>query len=458
MGFQQDVGSGPDLSSSGEDSDRTMVVVQGAPDEKGVTEQQPTSPETPAPDPLARPDGGLNAWLQVVSCWCVIFSTFGLVNTFGVYQTYYEQVLLTSSSSSAISWIGSVQGFLLLAGGIYSGPLFDMGYFRHMICTGLFFIVFGQFMTSLCTTYWQVFLAQGLCIGIGCSLVFLPATAVLSQYFSKRIAVATGIGSAGSPVAGTVLPIAFTHLQQRIGFGWATRVIAFIILGLSVIPLVCFRTRLPHAKHHRSLVDRASFSDVPYLTYVAGGFFCFMGLYVAFFYIELFTLEHGLASDEMASYMVTFMNAASVIGRVVPGLVADYTGAPLLVMAACAAVSSLLDFAWLGIRDFAGTVAFAVLYGAFSGGVVSMQATSIFALTTDHGRVGTRLGMACFAAGLALLIGTPIGGGILGTGTASESRWNGVIGFAAASFSVGSCLVFATGMALFLRLRRKSRA
>lgn len=423
----------------------------------GEIQQRDLSYDHPDFDPTYRPDGGLTAWLQVVSAWCVIFCTFGLVNCFGVYQTYYETVLLPDSTSSSISWIGSIQGFLLLAGGLFSGPLFDMGYFRHLLYSGLFLIVFGQFMTSLCTQYWQVLLSQGLCIGLGCALVFSPSTAILSQYFSKRIALATGIGSSGSPVAGAVLPIAFNQLVDKIGFGWATRVIAFVLLGVAVVPLMFFKTRLPPSKHRRALIDVSAFKDLRYVAFVMGGFFSFIGLYVPFFYIELFTVEHGLASDSFAPYMVAIMNGASVLGRILPGIISDLIGLPTVVMAGCAIISSILAFAWIGIRNFGGTIVFAVLYGAFSGGVVSSHPAGVFSLTTDHSRVGTRLGMACFVAGLAMLIGTPIAGAILGTGTARESQWDGLIGFGAVTMFVGSCLFVTTGLLVYLRLQQKIR-
>jgi MFS family permease len=419
-------------------------------------ERKQTGAEDESPAPSPPPDGGMVAWLQVGSLWATVFCTFGLVNSFGVYQTYYEDVLLPSSTSSDISWIGSIQACLLLAGGMISGPFYDKGYFRELICSGLFLVIFGQFMTSLCTTFWQVVLAQGVCIGVGCGIVFLPANAVLAQYFSRRIALAAGIGSSGSPVAGVILPIVFNQLVDRLGFGWATRIIAFILLGMSMIPILFFKTRLPPARQSRALIDMSALSDLPYMLFVAGGFFAFMGVYVAFFYIELFTVEHDLASATFAPYMLTFMNAASIIGRVFPGLLADYTSNPSLVMAGCAFISCILDFAWLGIRNFGGTVAYTVLYGAFSGGVVSLQPACVFMLTTDISRVGTRLGMSTLVAGLAVLVGSPVGGAILGTGSSSESKWNGLIGFAAACLLIGAVLIMSTGLITHYRLRRKA--
>jgi MFS family permease len=91
----------------------------------------------------------------------------GIINTFGSYQAYYETTLLTSSNPSAISWIGSIQAFLLMFVGAVTGPIYDAGYHRWLIIFGSFLLVFGQMMLSLCHAYWQVLLAQAFCIGIG---------------------------------------------------------------------------------------------------------------------------------------------------------------------------------------------------------------------------------------------------------------------------------------------------
>ncbi|KAK7750435.1 hypothetical protein SLS62_007624 [Diatrype stigma] len=401
----------------------------------------PATATAPLPPP---PDGGLAAWTQVMGSWCVLFCTFGIVNTFGVYQAYYERTL-AGVTSSDISWVGSIQGALLLCGGLISGPLFDAGYFRHLLYSGLLLIILGQFLTSLCTQFWQVVLAQGVCIGVGCGLVFGPCTAIIAQYFTTRRALASGVTSMGSPIAGIVLPIVFSSLEPRIGAPWATRAIAFILLGVSAVPLAFLRTRVPPAKHHRRIVDPTAFRDLPFLTFTAGGFFAFIALYIPFFYIELFTAEHRLAPAGFPpSYMVTLMNAGSVVGRLLPPYIADKTRQPALIMASSALLSAILAFAWLGIRhSFAGVAAFAVIYGAVSGGVVSMQSAGTFSLTRDMSKVGTRLGMTCFAAGIALLIGTPIAGVILGSGKGGM-QWNGVIGFSADLLLVGTVFLFAT--------------
>ena len=424
------------------------------------TPMEPKETGTLGPDttvPMPPPDGGLMAWVQVLGSWCVLFCTFGLVNSFGVYQAYYEATL-PGTSASAISWVGSIQGSLLLCCGLVSGPLFDAGYFRPLLWGGLTLVVAGQLATSFCARFWQVVLAQGICIGLGCGLVFGPCTAIIAQYFSRRRALASGVVSMGSPVAGILLPVIFSNLQPRIGAAWATRVIALILLTVSAVPLAFLRTRLAPTRRRDTIVDTSAFRDLPFMTFTVGGFFAFVALYIPFFYIELFAVDHGLATptggsgaDFSASYMVALMNAGSVVGRVVPPWIADRTRQPVLVMAVSALACAALAFAWLGVgHSFPALVAFAVLYGAISGGVVGMQSAGAFALTDprDMGKVGARLGMACFAAGLALLVGTPIAGVILGgdggDGGGKPMRWTGVIGFTADLLLVGAAFLFAT--------------
>jgi MFS family permease len=119
------------------------------------------------------------------------------VNSFGVFQTFYQSDLLRSQTPSNISWIGSIQTFLILVGAALVGPLFDRGYLRTLIRVGSFLVVFGTMMVSLCTEYWQFILAQGITVGLGLGCLFLPSVAVIAHYFARKKSAALGIASAG---------------------------------------------------------------------------------------------------------------------------------------------------------------------------------------------------------------------------------------------------------------------
>ncbi|KAI1647047.1 MFS general substrate transporter [Daldinia loculata] len=418
--------------------------------------KSPQVTATPLAEPKTSdvPDGGLVAWLQVLGAFVIMLASWGLINSFGVYQTYYETDLLRSSTSSDISWIGSLQGALLNMGGLVSGPLFDAGHFRALTISGSALVVLGLFMTSLCETYWQVLLAQGVAVGVGCGLLFLPSAAILSQYFARRRALALGLQSSGSPVGGIVFSILFSRLQPRIGFGWATRVLAFILLGLLVVPLVCMRPRVAPPRHKRAFFDRDAIRDVPFMSFAISALPSFMGMYVPFFYLQLFALRRGTASADLAAYLVTLLNAGSVFGRILPNFVADYLGS-MNMLAAMTLGAGILAFSWLGVHDLGGTITFAVLFGFFNGGVASLPPSAIVTLTPDLGRLGTRMGMLFAFIGIAVLVGTPIAGAIL-KDVDDDGAWKGLIVYCATTVFIGG-LGFVGTQVLHLRRVRNTK-
>lgn len=138
------------------------------------------------PEPPPPPDGGLHAWTQVACGWIVILTTWGLVNSYGAFQSYYAVSL--DLDPSTISWIGSVQNFLTFFIGTLSGRLLDAGYFVPCFIVGSITQVLGIFFMSLSTKYWQLMLSQGIMTGIGGSsfrCLFHPHAYALSQAASS---------------------------------------------------------------------------------------------------------------------------------------------------------------------------------------------------------------------------------------------------------------------------------
>ncbi|KAH6614359.1 major facilitator superfamily domain-containing protein [Chaetomium sp. MPI-SDFR-AT-0129] len=388
------------------------------------------APAKPSDQPPAPPDGGLLAWLQVLGSFFLFMNSWGLVNTYGVYQTYYELDLLRDKTPSQISWVGSLQACLLLVIGVATGPLFDLGYFNLLLWTGSFLVVFGMMMTSLCTQYWQVMLAQGLVVGLGFGCLFVPSVAIVSTYFTSKKSFATGVAAAGSSLGGVIYTITFSRLQPRIGFPWATRVVGFLALAGLCVSCAVMRVRvLP--KSVRRLLEPRAFLEVPYTMFTIGQFVGTMGMWVPFYYVNSYAIAMGVDST-LAFYLVTILNATSILGRLVPNYFADKTG-PLNIMAPAAACSAVLAFAWIGIKSTAGLIVFCVLYGFTSGSFVSLPAPTVVTLSPSLNVLGARMGMSFSLAGIGILIGNPIGGAIL-----NSSGWVGVQCWAGATIAAAA--------------------
>jgi hypothetical protein len=177
------------------------------------------------PEPPPPPDGGLGAWTQVLMGWLVLFTTWGYVNSFGSFQTYYTATMPLPPST--ISWIGSVQIWLSLSIGVFSGRLLDAGLFRPTFLVGAVIQVLGMFLMSISTTYWQLMLTQGVLTGIGSGIFFTPSIGLVATYFKERRALAIGLATTGNSAGGIVYPLVVRQLIPVIGFAWTTRVLAF---------------------------------------------------------------------------------------------------------------------------------------------------------------------------------------------------------------------------------------
>ncbi|KAH9992527.1 MFS general substrate transporter [Russula compacta] len=354
-------------------------------------------PPAPHPNPDCAPDGGTLAWFQVAASFFVLMNTWGIFNTFGAYQNFYQVDLLRSHSPSAISWIGSIQGFLLLIVGVLTGPFFDAGPSAPSL--------------PLVKQYYQAFLAQAVCIGIGAGMIFIPSIAVVSTYFDKRRSFAVGVSASGSSLGGVIFPIMFHSLRPRIGFGWTTRIIGLIALvTLGFANLVTRQRVLPTSR--RKLFDVSALREAPFMLCTAGFFFGFLGLYIPFFYITPYALIKARTGATLAFYFVPILNAGSIVGRLIPNALADRIGA-LNMLIPCTLACGVLAFTWIAVHENGGLIAFAILYGFFSGAFVSLPPSTITSLSNDLSKVGTRLGMSFGICGIGVLIGSPVGGALL---------------------------------------------
>ena len=351
----------------------------------------------------------------------------GFTFAFGSFQTYYELDYLAADSPSNISWIGTVSTFLLIVGGVISGPLFDLGYFRTMLFVGAATQTFGVFMLSLCTKYYQIFLAQGIVIGLGTGLLYLPGLALVGRSFKKHRAMAMGITTCGAPTGGIIFTLIFEQLIARYQFGWTVRVMGFLMVGTYLVsfPLLLWGVHNLGdiaSGTPRKLIDMTAFRDLPFWSYSFSNFFIFCGYMVPFVYIASYgQIQIGM-SRSWALYTIMIAQASSVLGR----LVAGYTAARVGVMipwTICSFTSGILCIAWIGAKTSGSFIAYAALYGCFSGALIPLPPSIFPVVCPDPKVLGARLGMAQAIGSVASLIGSPIAGALSEIG-ATEDRPN----------------------------------
>ncbi|KAI0683453.1 MFS general substrate transporter [Cytidiella melzeri] len=354
------------------------------------------------------PDGGLQAWLVVLSGHCATFTTFGFINTWGVFQEYYQQTILKDNSPSTIAWIGSVQYSLAFMPGLPVGALIARGHLRVPAAIGSAGVIIGTFLIAECTEYWQILLCQGICVGLSSGVLIMTGICVLPQWFSTKKGIALGIIGVGASSGGVVYPIAARNLIPLVGFSWTMRILAFMHVFLLTITNILFKGRWS-PKNKPPSPSLSTFKNPAFLFYCAAGFTTFLGLYTMLTYISVGAVESGIPSD-FAFYYVAITNAGGVIGRGILGHLGDRFG-PLTVIAPSTFVAGVITYAWPFVHSKGGLVALAVVYGVAGGGFLAL-----FGAPTVHmGELqdnGLRLGFFLTCMSLGALAGPPISGAI----------------------------------------------
>lgn len=245
-----------------------------------------------------------------------------------------------------------------------------------------------------------------------------------------------GIVVAGSSLGGVTLPIALGQMlhNSSLGFGRTLRICGFIILTILSLSGLGIRPRLP--PRTSQLFLPAAFKAPHYVAIIAASFLMILGFFVPFFYIPTYATDHGM-SAELASYLISILNGASFLGRIVPGVLADRLGRLNMLFAAALSTSILL-FVWPSITTNAGIIVFAAIYGFCSGAIISLFAVCLATVPKDPRNIGTYLGMGKGIISLAALIGPPINGALLSHygGFHQVSIFSGVVVFAGSGIVV----------------------
>ncbi|CAG5159745.1 uncharacterized protein ALTATR162_LOCUS5665 [Alternaria atra] len=386
-------------------------------------------------------DHGKVAWMQVLGGFILFANSWGLPNAFGVFQTYYVDSLMPEQDAARIAWIGSIQLFFTTIGCLPGGMLLDRGYLKSTIAVGTVLELLGLILTSFFKSYWPIFFAQGVCMGIGSGLMAIVPVAVLAMFFEKKRMLATGLASTGASVAGIAYTLSMRSLFLSVGFAWAVRIFALIILVTNVIAFAVMRLQLQYGSKGSSFGFH-HFKDLPYTVFVIAFTLFVASSFVPFFFIQEYAIKLGVSKD-MAFNLLSIMNAANIFGRFVPNFIADRYGGvntllPLTI--ACIITLCMLPLA----QEINGLIAISIVYGFLSGGVIIIPGPTITDLSPSKAEIGVRLGLAYLVAAFGGLLGNPATGAIKGEGNGAVENFQGVWFCAAAVMGAGAVALVAT--------------
>ncbi|KAJ9190947.1 hypothetical protein DTO164E3_9090 [Paecilomyces variotii] len=149
-------------------------------------------------------------------------STASLGQTYGVYlENYLADDRFPEATLVDYALIGglNLSMAMLVAPGV---TVIVRKYETHAsMLLGTVFLVNGFVLASFTRRIWQLYLTQGVLIGIGVGFTYVPSIPIISQWFDKKRSLANGISSAGSGIGGLIYSFLTQALISRLSFPWA---------------------------------------------------------------------------------------------------------------------------------------------------------------------------------------------------------------------------------------------
>ncbi|KEY68325.1 hypothetical protein S7711_07798 [Stachybotrys chartarum IBT 7711] len=397
-----------------------------------------TAEASAAPIPETYPEGGLKAWMVVVGSWATMLSSLGLMNTIAIFHSYTHNHQLSHYNEDTIGWIFSIYSFLAFACGIYIGPIFDKYGPKWLIIAGVICTVSGTVAMSFSYELWHFILSFGVLCGLGTSLIFTPSVAAIGHWFKARRSFATGMACTAGGIGGIIFPLMLSSLFDRVGFGWATRALALICLVCGSVGIMLVQSRLPPSSNANAHPDFRIFRQTPFLFATMGIFMMEFALFIPLTYAASYAVFEGFSQD-FAFQLIPILNAASVVGRALPGYYGDVIGPfNVCIMAVLMCIISILCV-WLPSgHTTPGIILFVVLWGFASGTNISIAPVCIGMLckTNEYGRY---YATSYTIVSVACLIGVPIAGAIV---RASGGQCVGLIVFTASINALAAVFLF----------------
>ncbi|KAI9029196.1 major facilitator superfamily domain-containing protein [Hyaloraphidium curvatum] len=363
------------------------------------------------------PNGGLAAWLQVLSNFFIHFFGVGWSNAIGVLVAFYIRTgyFGPNINQTAISLMaGAAQciGFLI---GPLIGIMSDKFGYRPISAAGS--AVFG-----LCTliagfsngSYAMVFVFQGFLQMLGFMACWIPSMGAVAQWFTTRRGLAISIGGAGAGLGGLALGPLTNYMLNTIGFQWTMMTMGLVLVVALVPCSLMIKTRVP-PRRRGPVMDWSAFRSMSFVLLFCGCLFCYFAFPLPLFFLPTYATQNGVSSS-MAAIILGVTTAVSAPSRLLQGLLMDRIGGVNVFAMACG-VGSITCFALAPFAKNVGLLfVFAILYGSTAGCFMSFIpacTAQIFGVQS----AASKLGLIYMSLALGSVLGTFTGGQILTANT-----------------------------------------
>ena len=417
------------------------------------------------------------AILIVASSFTLTLTACGLNFAFGVYQELYESLggPFATASPAQIDLIGTLGVSLMTIGAPYASAWAKSYSPRTITLIGAVLFALANILASFSQSLWQFVLTQGLLLGCGTCLAYIPAVTVPPGWFKERRGLAMGIVLSGTGVGGTIWAPVLRALNANIGFRNTLRLtggVSFILIAGSgwilkwhpdIEALNALEVQPGQSRIRPPLVNWRVARSRVFAAQAAGAVFQAAAYYTPVYFISTYARTLGYSATTGANF-IALSNATSACGKVLLGYVADRYGR-LNVLLLCTFLSATSTLGlWFpstitmdrssGMGLF---IAYVILYSVTAGAYISLFPTVLVELFGVQHFASVN-GLLYMLRGLGTLAGTPGAGALIRNTAPSGIAVHSKASFKSPSLLIGALLTSATLSCVWVRVEALQRS
>ncbi|XP_067828350.1 monocarboxylate transporter 13-like [Heptranchias perlo] len=371
------------------------------------------------------PDGGWG-WMVVLAGFLNNSLLVGVTRSLGVFFTHFTEYF--QESSSRVSWITSIamatQQFASPVGSVF-GTHYGA---RPVVMVGGVLASLGMLTASFGKSLLHMYLSMGLLTGFGWALVFTPTMAMISRYFKRRRALATGLAFTGVGIGSFVFSPLFQLLIDEYGWRGALQILSAMMLNLCVCaallrPITLREDLLVASRGHpddrkkgtecwgkvTSAFDLTLILHRGFMVYTFALTLMTTGYFVPYVHLVAHGKNLGLSEYE-AAFLLSVTAISDTVARLFSGWVADLKLIRTIHMLFLWSVLTGLSLFLIPVgQTYSSLMGLGLFYGFCAGAL----ATLFFSTLPDIvgiGRILNATGLFLMLLSIGGLLGPPLSG------------------------------------------------
>ena len=330
-------------------------------------------------------------WIVVIAAFLITFITCGVNYSYGA---FFLPII------NEFGWSRGLAAAVVLVAGIayavtlpITGILADRYGYKWVLTVSTGFLAIGMLLSSQIQNLWQLYIFDGLFIGLSISASFAIPVSLVALWFTRRQGLAVGAATLGVSLGTAVIPLIITYLISAVG--WR---LTFLLAGIAVA-VICIPSALlmrrPTTAETKELSADIVKQDSPAPGQILDGgtdsglsisealrtpqfwmlflvfLFFLLSLGLVMLHIIPYAIDSGMTPVQAAT-LLTLIGIFGIGGRLVSELVSDRLGIkPVIVF--CLLVLATTT-AWIAFhKDTATFYLFACIYGLVYSGFVTMM-------------------------------------------------------------------------------------